>query len=261
LEFANASSDMAYINELTTKDIRDGKLVPIGVTNPVQRPTILVWGDSHAMAALPAMDAFLKEKGLTGCAATHSATAPVLGWFFDLTEFGLKEKSLAYNDSVFAYIRQRKIPNVVLSAHWSFYASDESKAKSKAFQLALLTTVRRLTATGTRLYILMDVPIHTFDIPRALARSCVSNTSIESLCAKPTDKDKFDNIDPRIMAQILKTGARIINPKPRFLAAGGRYYFVQLNGTALYRDDHHLTTKGAKIMLLPLFRDSLRLKK
>lgn len=258
-EFANAKSDMAFINELTTDDIRAGKLIPIGATNPTLHPTVFVLGDSHAMAALPAVDTFLKEKGLAGRAATHSSTAPVLNWFM-LTEFGLNKDSIAFNNSVFSYIQSQQIPTVILSAYWSSYAGS-GEGNSDSFNASLVSTIRRLVAIGSRPWILLDVPNQSFNVPRALSRSVVSHADITSFYAKPAARNELDKIDPKTIAEIEAAGGQVLDPKPRFLDPTGQHYIIQANGVALYRDGQHLTTKGAKLMLLPLLCDSLTLEK
>jgi carboxylesterase type B len=72
------------------------------------------------MAALPAVDAFLKEKGLAGRAATHSATAPVLDWY-KTRDFGLGKDSIAYNDAVFSYIQSRQVSDA-MQQYWTNFA-------------------------------------------------------------------------------------------------------------------------------------------
>lgn len=253
LEFANAKFDTAFQAELTVDDIRAGRLVEIGVVDPGQRPAVLVWGDSHAMAALPAVDALLKERGLVGLAATHTSTAPVLDWFTQ-TRFGLDEKAVEFNDAVFSYIQQRRIPIVILSAFWSSYGP-----RSGTFGSALLATVENLVANGSRPFILLDVPGHPFDVPRAISRSILSQTSLNLLSARPQAKDQHDGIQPEVVAAIETAGGRFLDPKPRFLDPTGQFYLIDFKGVALYSDNQHVTTKGAKLMLLPLLRESLPL--
>ncbi len=95
-------------------------------------------------------------------------------------------------------------------------------------------------------------------MPRALSRSIVSRANIDSLRAKPTVRNNFDNLDLEIVAEIEAAGARFLDPKPRFLDPTRQYYIIQFNGIALYSDQQHLTTKGAKLILLPFLRDSLK---
>lgn len=252
MAFATATSDMSFTNDLKSDDIRAEKLVPVGVTNPSLRPTILFWGDSHAMAALTAADAFLKEKGLAGRAATHSVTAPVLEW-------GPRD-AINYNALVFSYIKRHQIPNVVLIAQWNRY-NEIGEVNPGAFSAALVATVRRLVAAGSHTWVMLDVPTQSFNVPRVLSRSFYSPVYIESVCAKPSDGNELGSNDRQIIVAIEAAGGRILDPKPSFLDPTGQHYIIQANGVALYRDNNHLTTKGAKLMLLPFLRDSLILSK
>ncbi len=259
--FANAKTGQDFIN-LTTDDIRADKLVRLGSTDPGLHPTVLVWGDSHAWAALPAVDAWLKERGLSGRAALHSVTAPVLGWY-RVREFGLSRDAVPYNDAVFAYVQSRRIPVALLIASWTGYLDEHGHDTGNAVPLdtALLATVRRLAAVGIHPWVMLDVPVHSFDVPKALACPVYSRAYVDSLCARPTPWNELDRNDPRIVQELEAAGARVLDPKPRFLDPTGQRYVIQANGAALYSDAHHLTPQGAEWMLLPLFRDSLAIGK
>ena len=111
---ADAQTDRAFINELTVDRVRAGGLIPLGASGSGAHPVVLVWGDSHAMAALPAIDALLSERGVAGRAATHSATVPVLDWHV-ATAWGLGQDSIAFNDAVFEYARREQIQDVILA--------------------------------------------------------------------------------------------------------------------------------------------------
>ena len=249
---------MGFINEITTEDVRNDHLVSIGLTDSKSPVSVIIWGDSHAMAAMPAFDTFLKEKRIAGRAATHSSTPPILDW---LNPFkGGYADSISFNNSVFSFISSRKIPIVILVANWSGYL-DGSRDQRKSFNSSLVETVRRLVATGSQVWILLDVPAQTFDVPRVLSRSVISGANIEPLYARPTAGDEFDRLDLNTISQIKDMGARFIDPKPRFLDSTGQHYIVQYDGTVLFRDGHHLTTKGAKLILLPLLRSTITIGK
>ena len=260
LEFANAQNDSAFVHDTTLDEVRSGKLVRIGVADPRQPPTVMVWGDSHAMSALPAIDALLKEQGLTGRAATYSATAPVLDWY-KLTIAGLRKDAVEYSDAVISYIQQEKIPHVILIARWNFYIDNTTKNNSRPFDPALLATVRQLVAAGCRPWILLDIPNHSFDVPTALSRASVSQLSLAEYCTKVSDAEEFDGIHAKIVAEIEAAGGCFLDPKPSFLDPTGQHYVVDAHGVALYRDRDHLSTKGARLMLLPLLQDKLQLKR
>lgn len=253
-EIANARLDFAFSNDLTERDLHAGNLVDLGVSSS-RRPTIFVWGDSHAMAALPALDAFLMEKGLKGLAATHSSTPPVLNWFKVLPS-SLGKDSIAYNRAVLCVIRQRRIPEVILIANWAGYANEPESAR--IFNQALLNTVRRLRQIGARPWIFLDVPSQTFDVPRALARAQITHENVSSRTSIPSVRNELERYDPGIIAALRRAGALVLDPKPRFLNHTLGRYIIEDQGVVLYRDDSHLTTAGAKRILLPFFRESLR---
>lgn len=258
LEYASVRSDRTYIHELELEDVRAGALVPIGVADPARPPSLLVWGDSHAMAALPAFDALLRERGLAGRAATHSSTAPVLDWHLERTEWGLRAESRPYNRAVLAYARRRSIRDVVLSARWGMYA-DCGPEGTGPFGPALVSTVRQLAAGGSRVFILLDVPGHAFDVPAALARAVLSGRDLAPYCARPESTPAFDGLDPALVEAVRAAGGRFIDPKPAFVHPGRGHYVVEAGGAALYRDEGHLTNEGARRVLLPLLRGALPL--
>lgn len=256
--FASAKFDEAFQYELGLEDIKAGRLVPIGSRNSLLRPSVLVWGDSFAMAAMPAVDAFLKEKGIAGRAATHSLNAPVLGWSDPKVE--LKEDAIPFNDSVFSYIKNQRISDVIMIARWASYV-EIGKDPSGTFRSSLTATIRKLNTIGIRPWLLLSVPNHTFDVPKALALPFYSQTYVQSICARPNESSGVNAYDPEFIAEIKAAGGRVLDPKPRFIDSTGEYYVIQADGFALYRDNSHLTTEGAKIKLLPLLRDSMKLKK
>jgi peptidoglycan/LPS O-acetylase OafA/YrhL len=258
LEYASVRSDRTYIHELDLQDIQSGDLVPIGARDPATAPSVLVWGDSHAMAALPAFDALLEERGLAGLAATHSSTAPVLDWYLESTEWGLRQESLPYNRAVLAHARSRGIQDVILSARWSKYA-DCGREGSGPFGPALVSTVHQVIAGGSRAWILLDVPGHPFDVPAALARSVLTGSDLGPYCARPESTPAFDGLDPAVVEAVRAAGGRFIDPKPGFLHPVRGHYVVEAAGAALYRDEGHLSGEGARQILLPVLREALPL--
>lgn len=256
--FVEARHDVAFLKEVSTRQVERGELLPLGTASAVAKPAVLVWGDSHAMAALPAIDLLLKERKLAGVAATHSATAPLLNWYQD-NRRGLGKESIAFNNAIVQYIEQRKVAEVILIARWDYYFDPQviHAADVAAGQQALVTTIERLVASGTQPWIMLAVPEHGFDIPQVMSRPVAADTNIDALCAKPAPDNERAFWNRKFVGQIEAAGGRVIDPKPAFLDATGERYVFQAEGIVLYRDQHHLTAKGAKHMLLPLFRERL----
>lgn len=243
LEFANAAADTEFTAQHTIENILSDELSVIGVRDSTVPPKVLVWGDSHAMSAMPAFDVFLKEKGLTGRAVTHNSTAPVIGWYYPYPTPGLNEKSIPFNDAVISYINKNSISDVVLCAMWSPYLEVDD------FSQSLLKTVELINASGARVWIMLDVPTPSFEVPRALARFDYSEDYLQTLF---TRQNEFDDS----YLDLLKSkGVQILDPVPYFKDSNGRY-MIQSQGIALYTDGHHLTSRGAKLILVPFFRNS-----
>ena len=249
--FAAASLDPAFIRDVTPEDVLAERLVRIGAARPTSSRELLVWGDSHAMAALPAIDGWLKERGLAGRAATYASTAPVFDWFLR-TEWGLHERAPAWNESIFAWMKKQRIAEAMLSASWSGYMQETGNAVP--IGQALVATVRRLVAAGVRPWVLLDVPNQAFNVPRALAFSVMFHTDVAARCRKAATSPDFS--DPSVIRELEEAGARILDPKPSFLDPSGDHYVVQADGFALYADNAHLSVSGAKRILLPYLRRS-----
>lgn len=252
LQIIAARNQIGIINELTAQDVLENKVTPIGELSEDLSPRVLVWGDSHAMAILPAVDTLLKENGISGRAATHSGVAPLLNWCSDREP--KKEEQKALNDAVFGYIRRQGIEDVVLSCWWDGYSLSGGGASN--FLPALCDTVRRLSNCRIRTWVVLDVPTYSIDVPRAIA-SNFPESYFAAHGGTPVASRPEQITHPDRIAELKAAGAKIIDPRPRFLDSRNRRYVVSAGGHSLYRDDNHLTPEGAKIMLLPLLRDEI----
>jgi peptidoglycan/LPS O-acetylase OafA/YrhL len=122
LEYVQYANDLSFATEVTVADAEAGKLIPIGSSDPKVKPTVLIWGDSHAMAAVPALDRYLKDKDLAGLVAAHSATAPVVDWYRP-SQVGLDVDSHKFAEAVLRQVERQRISDVVLAACWRIYRS------------------------------------------------------------------------------------------------------------------------------------------
>jgi len=152
---------------LTVAEAKAGKFIPIGVRDTSLPISVMIWGDSHAMAIVPAFDAYLKEVGLRGCVATHSATAPVLNYY--RPQKALRSRSIPFSEAVVSYIERNHIPNVVLAAAWKGY-KDPDEGGSAEVLPSIVTTIKRLRSIGTQPWIVLDIPGQEVDVPRVFAR-------------------------------------------------------------------------------------------
>ncbi len=77
--YAAAGQDrvLALHRNLSLKDVLNEDFIELGSGDKKQPIRVLVWGDSHARAVLPVLDALCKEHSIRGLGATHVATAPI----------------------------------------------------------------------------------------------------------------------------------------------------------------------------------------
>ncbi len=235
--------DFAFVNELKVSDIPD-HLVQLGA--PSLLPRVLVWGDSHAMAILPAVDLACKKAGIAARAATVSSTAPVLEWFV-VNQWGLSENAPAFNDAILDYIKStasQGLTHVILAAYWEAYLTEETTGNDK-FQRALRRTIGEIQAAGCQVVVLIDVPCFPFDPPRSLAINALLSNSSDHLVIDAAQYFKDTALQRPILSDLRKLGVTVIDPAELFIDSNGVIRPTD-NGVCLYRDRDHLSTHGSQ---------------
>ncbi|MBY0277393.1 acyltransferase [Candidatus Binatia bacterium] len=258
LRALEAKSDRAFLRDVSVADVQAGNVVRIGAATSAAPPRLLVWGDSHAMAALPAFAALLAERGEAGVAVTHVSSAPVVGFVREAQpRFGLGAQAPRWAEAVLAFAHEQRIADVVLIANWNGYRGADGE-RAAELEAALLVTVERLVAAGSRPWVLLQIPRQSIDVPEAMARAAAHGDDPTPFLARPASppSNGIADGDPQLAERIVAAGGRVLDPRPRFLDASGARYVVTSGDVVLYADTHHLTASGARAVLLPLLRDA-----
>jgi hypothetical protein len=237
------AKDFAFQNQLKVNDIPDN-LVQLGAPNLV--PKVLVWGDSHAMAILPAVDLACKKAGIAARAATASSTAPVLEWFA-VTRYGLNENAPGYHAAVLDYIKStvsQGLTHVILVANWEPYLTLETTEIDK-FQKALRRTIGAIQAAGCQVVVLIDVPSFPFDPPRELALNAFHSNSSAHLVIDTAQYFADTTLQRPILSDLSQLGVTVIDPAEFFTDSNGIIRPADKGG-CLYTDSHHLSTYGSQ---------------
>ncbi len=250
--FAEGATDSVFANELILSDIPKN-LVTLGTAGI--EPAVFVWGDSHAMAILPAVDEACKELGLAGVAATHPSTPPVLDWFRS-DGFGLGADSLPYNREIYNYLNSSEarmsIKKVVLAAFWLPCVNQDFKS----FQAALTSTVAALNRSGYQVIIFKQVPGWSTEVSKALAFHEMIGSSRLLPQVEPASINYFHRQD-LLFARLDTAHSKVqfIDPRDFLKDAAGNLVPGDENGP-FYRDRIHLTVYGAR-RLVPAFKQML----
>lgn len=229
-----------------------------------QPPALVVWGDSHAHALNGAFDQLARRHGVMGLHASYSACPPVLG--VEIATH-INDECRRFNTAMIEFIEQTRVPVVVLVAYWSIYplgylpggldmgkapflvtevGQDGNAQDSQAlFVSGLSETVRRLTASGTRVYVAEQVPEVSASVPLALARA-------ELFPWKPPHylQPRRDDVEAR-QAFVMTHLHALARKYPVQLLAihdvlcSDDYCKIESAGRSLYRDSNHLSAFGA----------------
>jgi len=246
LAYASGNTDRTFLNDLSVKQALAGHFVEIGRGDTHLQIDLLVWGDSFAMAVMPVFDVLCKEHSVRGVAATHVATAPLIGYECK-DKYSLKEGSIAFNSAVVDFVHRKRVGNVVLAANWGGYR------ESARLRHCLFETMDALKDTSARIWIMRSVPRQRWNVPSALALTVLHGNSPEELgCTLAEHRNEFRRQDPMFEGLATKyPNVTFMDPTYLFVNASGRCR-VAKGGKALYCDEEHLTVAGA-MLLKPLF--------
>ena len=240
----NSRTNRAFLNNLSLEQAKAGQFVELGSQKTNQPIAVLIWGDSHAMAVTPVLDDLCRRFSLRGIQATHSSTAPIMG-YVSHDPASLKEESPVFADAVFKFIVQKHVSNVIIAAYWTAYPATDS------LKTNLLSTVRAIIKSGARVYVLKDVPIQEFDPCRQAVLSFMHHGDLERL---GTTREKYQRSYRELgqtFEQVAQLGATVLDPSDYFLNRYGLFGVVR-DGQLLYCDEQHLTVTGSRL-LAPLF--------
>jgi len=238
----------------------------------------LLWGDSHALAAIPAISAAAAESGQSGLFAGESGCPPLLG--VDRVDGEPGMYCADFNAAVMEMLNQRNdLGTVILLARWALategqgmpgeigefailddddITTDEPSDPSgnfALFQSGLKATVTAIRATGRRVVLIGGVPEIGWHVPDTLARHRRFGTPLP-----PTPEIGEVMVRNNRAHSVMRRLARIEGVS--YILSATRLCdpscTVFQNGRPLYYDDEHLTRSGAIALLLPVMRDALR---
>ena len=236
------------VRNMSIDDVPNG-LTPMG--DPDGANTLFLWGDSHADAVMPGIDAACKNLGVSGLAATSWVTPPVKNWYKP-DKHGKNELSPAYNSAVFESIKAASVRGeskvVVLAASWIYYTKDPEDRK--AMSNALAEQIRDLEAIGCRVAILKQFPFYRDYVPRNLALNLhfkvdafdLSMSKIEYLEQRKPQDEVFDEM-ARLFPQLI-----FIDPLAKFVDSSGMMRQAGEEGYSLYLDHGHVSPRGARLI-------------
>lgn len=135
-------------------------------------PRVLLWGDSHASAVLPALEAIAAQLKLDLRVITHNGCPPLPSI---TTE---KSTCQAVNDAVLKAVSEGQFQIVVLAANWQSYGASNPitiegmplPANAPQLTYSVTRAIAAIRTAGAIPVIIGQVPVFERDVPTALAK-------------------------------------------------------------------------------------------
>lgn len=223
----------------------------------VGKPTMLLWGDSHLLAWVPALNEILTADKTHAISAISSACPPILG-----VDNAVKATCHTQNLAVKNYLLANpNIKTVIMSAYWSTYFSEGGPLTAQAgdppakgivaAKNALASTIQWLRDNGKQVVLVGPVPVYDKSVPMALA---LEKATGRKLLHSSRDEQRKKHVSFFEVIEGVestgKGGGFIFLDPIQWTCAD--YCMAEKDGISLYRDSHHLNVAGAMALKLPL---------
>ena len=269
LQYANASKWRPELMACITDD-KSPADTPFCRYGALDRPAqLLVWGDSHATALIPALDESAQQYGVTVMLASSAGCLPLQG-----LEHG--ERCAQYNRRVEQTLNSEPVGDVMLVARWSLYLDGDAKGdKGHALKAAdghydravaeqrladgLRTRINELRTAGHRVWLMKEAPLQPFNPPYRLSRLAMLHQPTAGTGFALSEHLKQKAFINQLFAQLAANdpGVKVFDPTPQLCDDTGLCRAEQ-DGHSLYTDDNHLSEVGARLLLpvlAPLFQE------
>jgi hypothetical protein len=121
---------------------------------------------------------------------------------------------------------------------------------------ALVETIKFLHENGASVAVVLEPPVFRSHVPRTVALNAWRGFPMPRLTAQ--EHLEFNKDYAAIVEKLRKEvpEAQLIDPLQSMLGQSQKVEFLDEDGVLLYRDEHHLTSRGAA-RLKPLIKDFL----
>jgi len=247
---------------------------------PASKPAFLVWGDSHAAALAPGVDARAKTLGLSGWLIGYSRCPSLVG-AAPIQHAAGDFPCAAIAEKVLGLIRDQHIRHVLLVNRWDTYISGWERGGTEtnqdltisytdgdivytgdaALRRSLEETVRRLQAMDVDVWVMEQVPPQLVAVPSALAKAVTQGRDPLSLRRSYAEIESRRAPAEAAFAELRRSAdVSFIDPAEKFCPNRGPCA-IAAQGHALYEDNNHLTVFGAqwsRDMLDAFFSSTIR---
>lgn len=226
------------------------------LVGPAGAPVVATFlGDSHADAELLGLIDALPA-GTRGAIAFNALAGcpPVLG----LRPVQPRSRCGVFNARFLEPLAEPRQVPLVLTASWAGYAAKpafrfpgDGEPTTASFHANLLRSACMLAAGGPT-YVVLPTPHFPYWVTRELQRRLIADPkALDVVMPLAVHKARNRDVVAVLREAERSCGVRLLDPAPYMCAAG--VCRGTIGHRPLYRDDHHLTDHGARL-LAPMFR-------
>lgn len=212
--------------------------------------TIMVWGDSHGMAIMPAIDEICRRKQIKCFQLTYPHTPPLL--FEEEIGPDRKYDRAVHNQACYEFAVRNQVDQIVMIGFWGRYDQVMTPdAGANWLKSSLQKTLEQVSALGIPIVLLEDYPTFNKHIETVMLRSAWNDESLSEY-GMHLEKHRQQTAKIHGVFQSLDfPNLYVYDPTSCFLDENG-FLPLQENNRSLYCDSNHLSGRGAE-KLIPLF--------
>ncbi len=228
-------------------------------------PKYFMYGDSHALSLLPALEKFSRDTHSNALFSGMSSCPPLLGVELLQSESGkAKHDCQKFNEQVFQYVKQTHISSVVLVGRWTYYtvgttkpdehayiSVDVTKEASQdssrdAFRHGLRTTIAKYKDIGVHVLIVKDNPQQRYAPVDVAKRHMLSGEEVDRFSVHANEHSLNQAWVAKAFDEIRDSGASILDLDD--ILCRDQRCPLMVNDKFIYFDDDHLSIDGAMLL-------------
>ena len=224
----------------------------IGISS--NKPTIMVWGDSHATAMLPEIVRLAKLEKEQIIFSSYGNCIPVIG-----AEAYYKNGTCEdFNQMMYSNIERLKIKKVVLISRWNSYLYGKDKRilahkredkkdtdiAKNIFQNKLASFINTLKNQGVKVWLVKQVPLQDMDVSHHLTKLAMKGVNVSDIGVHVDKHLERQSFVSSVFSELADEQVVILDPTPYFCK--NNFCPAQEEGNSLYVDDDHISLQGVK---------------
>ena len=237
---------------LTEREIERGQLCSFGPTDDSAR-RIVVWGDSHAEALLPAYRSLAERYHLRIYFAVKGACWPLLGSEAGAAGNFWHERCTHFNLAMAEGIRQLRPQRVVLNAYWRDASSagwlqhvNRLLRPDASISRGIERTLAAVSSAGASACVVLTVPGYPYPIPYARAMAQQRHLAPDSLViTREAALKQFQDVEHELHSLAGRNQLQVVDAKDA-MCPGAQCLIFGPDGSSLYQDANHLSAAGSR---------------